>query len=214
MFSACRAFRLFKIFKLFKVGDLRVLIDSIAFTMTTISDYVILLLLFIYVFALLGMSFFAGKLKFDDNDKFVSFESEHAEDGHSPRNNIDEVRWSLVLIFQILLSENWNYVMYDCVRATGSISAVYFIALVLGGNIIMLNLFLAILLGNFEKARTFGLKKKILEAFREIMNNKKTLNQTLDLILSDLSIHVKLKILKWDIEMVETIHSKGETEMA
>lgn len=68
VFSAFRAFRLFKIFKLFKVGDLRILIDSIAFTMTTISDYVILLLLFIYVFALLGMSFFAGKLKFDDHD--------------------------------------------------------------------------------------------------------------------------------------------------
>ena len=71
VFSACRAFRLFKIFKLFKVGDLRILIDSIAFTMTTISDYVLLLSLFIYVFTLLGMSFFAGKLKFDENDKYI-----------------------------------------------------------------------------------------------------------------------------------------------
>ena len=58
--SAMRAFRLFKIFRLLKVGDLRVLIDSISFTVITISDYVILLLLFIYVFALMGMSFFAG----------------------------------------------------------------------------------------------------------------------------------------------------------
>jgi hypothetical protein len=66
--------------------------------------------------------------------------------------------------------------MYDCIRTTGSLYAIYFIALVLGGNIIMLNLFLAILLGNFEKARNFGLKKKIFEAFREIMNGKKTLN--------------------------------------
>jgi len=68
VFSALRAFRLFKIFKLFKVGDLRILIDSIAFTMTTISDYVLLLVLFIYVFALIGMSFFAGYLKFGTND--------------------------------------------------------------------------------------------------------------------------------------------------
>lgn len=78
----------------------------------------------------------------------------------------------------------------------------------------MLNLFLAILLGNFEKARNFGLKKKIFEAFREIMNGKKTLNQTLDIMLSDLSIHVKLKILKWDEVMVQKIHSNGETEIA
>lgn len=63
--TALRAFRLFRIFKIFRVGDLRQLIDSIAFTMTTIGNYVILLLLFIYVYALMGMSFFAGSLKFN-----------------------------------------------------------------------------------------------------------------------------------------------------
>lgn len=65
-FSCFRAFRLFKILRLFRVGDLRILLDSIQFTLTTIGDYVILLLLFIYVFALIGMSFFAGKINFDD----------------------------------------------------------------------------------------------------------------------------------------------------
>jgi voltage-dependent calcium channel L type alpha-1S len=68
VFSALRAFRLFKIFKLFKVGDLRVLLDSISFTVIAIGDYVILLGLFIYVFALIGMSFFAGSLKFNEDD--------------------------------------------------------------------------------------------------------------------------------------------------
>lgn len=58
--SALRAFRLFRIFKIFRAGDLRTLLDSIAFTVLTIKDYTILLSLFIYVFALLGMSFFAG----------------------------------------------------------------------------------------------------------------------------------------------------------
>ena len=68
VFSSIRAFRMFKIFRLFKVGDLRILLDSITFTLVTISDYVLLLLLFIYVFSLLGMSFFAGDLKFDENN--------------------------------------------------------------------------------------------------------------------------------------------------
>jgi uncharacterized membrane protein (GlpM family) len=63
--SAFRAFRLFKFFKLAKNGDLSILIDSIMFTITSISDYVILLIIFIYIFALLGMSFFAGQVKFD-----------------------------------------------------------------------------------------------------------------------------------------------------
>lgn len=66
--------------------------------------------------------------------------------------------------------------MYDCMRSKGSLSAFYFIGLVVGGNIIMLNLFLAILLGNFEKARNFGQKKKVFEAFREIKTGSTTLN--------------------------------------
>jgi len=66
IFSSLRAFRLFKLFRLFRVGDLRILLDSITFTLSTISDYVILLLLFIFVFALMGMSFFAGKMKFNE----------------------------------------------------------------------------------------------------------------------------------------------------
>lgn len=57
-----------KIFKLFRSGDLKILVDSITFTLSTIGDYVILLSLFIYVFALLGMSFFAGRIKFNAAD--------------------------------------------------------------------------------------------------------------------------------------------------
>ena len=45
--------------------------------------------------------------------------------------------------------------MYDGVRAKGLIASVMFVLLFVGGNIIMLNLFLAILLGNFERSRDF-----------------------------------------------------------
>ena len=139
-FSALRAFRLFRIFKLFRVGDLRILIDSIAFTITTIGNYVVLLVLFIYVYALLGMQFFAGKLNFQNGP---------------PRANFDNLTNSCMTIFQVLMADNWNLVMYDCVRTVGPISSVYFITLILFGNIVMLNLFLAILLGNFDRARMY-----------------------------------------------------------
>lgn len=89
--------------------------------------------------------------------------------------------------------------MYSAMRCLGGFSAVYFVGLVISGNIIMLNLFLAILLGNFDKARNFGQKKKVFEAFREIMNDGLSLNETIDVILGDMSMHVKSKILKWDM---------------
>ena len=75
----------------------------------------------------------------------------------------------------------------------------------------MLNLFLAILLGNFDKARSYGQKRKVFEAFRDILFNGKTLNETLDIILGDMSLHVKTKILKWDLKQVMNVHMKGDT---
>jgi uncharacterized membrane protein (GlpM family) len=60
-----RTFRVFRIFKLFKVGDMKMLLDSIIFTIQTIGPYVILLSFCIYIFSLVGMSFYAGKVKFD-----------------------------------------------------------------------------------------------------------------------------------------------------
>ena len=94
VFSAFRAFRLFKIFRLFKVGDLRILLDSITFTLTTISDYVILLNLFIYVFSLLGMSFYAGKVKFNSKTDFPD-----QENGIAPRANFDGLGSAILTIF-------------------------------------------------------------------------------------------------------------------
>lgn len=216
IFSSLRAFRLFKLFRLFRVGDLRILLDSITFTLSTISDYVILLLLFIFVFALMGMSFFAGKVKFDEvSDQVVPLgENDMPIGGVSPRTNFDEIVWAIITIFEVLMGEAWNEIMYGCIRSVGSLASVYFIALVVGGNIIMLNLFLAILLGNFDKARNFQQKKKVFEAFKEIIYSGKTLNETLDVILGDMSIHVKTKILKWDLNEVAKLHTKGDTKIA
>ena len=78
------------------------------------------------------------------------------ENGTSPRANFDGLEWSIITVFQVLIGEGWNQIMYDCMRCRGDINALFFILMVLMGNIIMLNLFLAILLGNFEKARNFG----------------------------------------------------------
>lgn len=53
---------------------------------------------------------------------------------------------------QILTGENWNDVMMDGWRSSGWVAALYFISLIVLGNFIVLNLFLAILLGNFQES--------------------------------------------------------------
>ena len=104
--SALRAFRLFRIFKLFRTGNLRVLLDSIGYTMSTIGNYVILLGLFIYVYSLLGMQFFAGKMKYDD-------EGFYDPNGKLARANFDTLYWSSITVFQVLIGDDWNSVMFD-----------------------------------------------------------------------------------------------------
>jgi len=213
IFSSLRGFRLMKIFKLFRSGDLKILIDSIIFTLTTIGDYVILLMLFIYIFALLGMSFFAGRIKFDADDRVNPL-------GESPRTNFDTLHWSVITIFEVLMGEGWNDIMYEAMRSINQYWALYYIALIVGGNIIMLNLFLAILLGNFDKARNFGQKLKVFQAFQEIMSEqdgqgrvKYSLNETLDIILGDMSHHVKVKVLKWDKSQVDKMSKQGDSKI-
>ena len=66
-----RAFRCFRVFKLFKVGDLRVLMDSQVTTLPQMLPFMLLLIFFFYIFSLIGMSFFAGKIIFDGNDQPV-----------------------------------------------------------------------------------------------------------------------------------------------
>ncbi|GMF20747.1 unnamed protein product [Phytophthora lilii] len=69
-----------------------------------------------------------------------------------PRANFDSLLWSGVTVFQVLTGENWNDVLFDGWRTTGLPAVIYFISLVVFGNFIVLNLFLAILLSHFEDA--------------------------------------------------------------
>jgi hypothetical protein len=59
----------------------------------------------------------------------------------------------------------------------------------------MLNLFLAILLGNFDKARSFWLKKGIFEMFDTAIEKKYSLSNAISVILGDVNDSVKKELL-------------------
>lgn len=66
------------------------------------------------------------------------------------------------------------------------------------GNIVMLNLFLAILLGNFDRARSFGEKKKIFDAFDALAKMGYKLSISIVYLFDDqdLATYIENKILK------------------
>ena len=180
--GALRAVRLFRVFKLMKSGNLRILMDSILFTISTIGPYTVLLCLFLYVFALAGMNFFAGNFRFLDQGIGV-FDKEN---GVAPRHNFDTLPDALLTTFGCFIGDNWTLVMYDAMRSSGGIYSLYFVGVIAFGNIVMLNLFLAILLGNFDRARDFGGKKKLIECFLELRDiNGRDFSQCIDMILTE-----------------------------
>jgi voltage-dependent calcium channel L type alpha-1D len=139
--SALRTFRLLRIFKLAKTWkDLQKLLVTIARSVAEVATASVVLLIIMFIFVLMGMQLFGGQL---GAEKF---------DGSPPRANFDNLWWAFVTVFQVLTGENWNEVLFASVHATGAVATVYFVALNVVGNYLILNLFLAILLGNFERA--------------------------------------------------------------
>jgi hypothetical protein len=119
--------------------------------------------------------------------------------------------WSALTVFEIMIGENWNGVMYDHMRSVGELSCIYFIALVILGNIIMLNLFLAILLGNFDRARNFGEKKKIFDAFENFTKMGYKLNIAIAYAFDDQDFtrYIEDKILQDKEDKAQKTNTKG-----
>lgn len=70
----------------------------------------------------------------------------------SPVFNFDNFLNSFTTVFIVLTNENMSEIYYDYYRGVGALtSTVYFILLAIIGQKILLNLFLAILLENFDE---------------------------------------------------------------
>lgn len=64
------------------------------------------------------------------------------------RANFNGFGNALISIFILLTAENWNSVLGAYIAQFGYVSSLYFVSLIIFGNIMLLNLFLAILLNS------------------------------------------------------------------
>lgn len=155
--SALRAVRLLRVFKLARSWvSFRILLGKITETVKDISTFSVLLALFMFIFLLLGMELFAYKIFFnnDDKERIVEIDIEYnpiEEIAAAPRVNFNDPWYGFITIFIIFIGEDWNSAMYDHVRGTSSWSIIFFVLIFIAGNLILLNLFLAILLKRFEE---------------------------------------------------------------
>ncbi|PCI31095.1 hypothetical protein COB52_00365 [Candidatus Kaiserbacteria bacterium] len=144
--SAFRGVRLLRVFKLARSWkSFQEILVKIGNSLKDISNFSVLLFLFIFIYALLGMELFAYRIKFDENGNVDP-------NGKPIRTNFDEFINSVTTIFIVIIGEDWNNIMYAYVRGTGSdFTIMFFVSLLIFGNLVLLNLFLAILLKNFSE---------------------------------------------------------------
>lgn len=145
-FSAFRGVRLLRIFKLARSwSSFREILSKIHLTMIDVSVFSLLLLMFMLIFTLLGMELFGHKVRFE-NDKPVDPD---LGIGLSPRPNFDNIGMGITTIFAVAIGDDWNYLMAMAWRAEGYLAIAFYSVVYIVMNLILLNLFLAILLQNF-----------------------------------------------------------------
>ncbi|XP_052752171.1 sodium channel protein para isoform X30 [Galleria mellonella] len=162
--SVLRSFRLLRVFKLAKSWPaLNLIISIMGRTVGALGNLTFVLCIIIFIFAVMGMQLF-GKNYTDYVDRFPG--------GDLPRWNFTDFMHSFMIVFRVLCGE-WIESMWDCMLV-GDVSCIpFFLATVVIGNLVVLNLFLALLLSNFGSSSLSTPTadqdtNKIAEAFNRI----------------------------------------------
>ena len=98
------------------------------------------------IFTILGMELFSYKANFNEKNEI------DLQNGNSIMQNFDSFIWSFTSVFIVLTSDSWSMIWFAYYRAMKSWIVTAYIQIIFYlGNRILLNLFLAILLQNFDE---------------------------------------------------------------
>eukprot|EP01060_Flectonema_neradi_P030270 TRINITY_DN4362_c0_g1_i7.p1 TRINITY_DN4362_c0_g1~~TRINITY_DN4362_c0_g1_i7.p1 ORF type:complete len:1713 (+),score=278.96 TRINITY_DN4362_c0_g1_i7:1641-6779(+) len=126
---ALRAFRVTRLLRRYK--SLQQVVTTIMRSLSSAAYLSLIMLLFIFVYSVLGVQLFAE-----------SFPDEQ-------RNNFSSLWQAAITVFVVITGEKWATIMHVAMQNTNPSAALYFISLFSLGNYIFMNLFIAILIDNF-----------------------------------------------------------------
>uniref|UniRef100_A0AAV2LYI5 Sodium channel protein type 8 subunit alpha n=1 Tax=Knipowitschia caucasica TaxID=637954 RepID=A0AAV2LYI5_KNICA len=141
--SVLRSFRLLRVFKLAKSWPtLNMLIKIIGNSVGALGNLTLVLAIIVFIFAVVGMQLF-GKSYKDCVCKI-------AKDCELPRWHMNDFFHSFLIVFRVLCGE-WIETMWDCMEVAGQgMCLIVFMMVMVIGNLVVLNLFLALLLSSFS----------------------------------------------------------------
>ncbi|OQR81874.1 Voltage-gated Ion Channel (VIC) Superfamily, partial [Thraustotheca clavata] len=141
-FTALRAIRAIKLARAWK--SLNKLLMSIMAAMGEILNFLFFLVLFLYIFALLGMEVFATRFQFDSNNYPMPYNST-SPSVQTHRSNFDTILWAFFTVFQVITYDNYSALIWDGWISAGWIAPLYFSGIVVLGVWVVMNMFSAIL---------------------------------------------------------------------
>ena len=124
------------------------MVDKIALSVADIGSFSVLVFLFLFTFTLLGVELYANTVKVDSTGTV------DPNAALSPRPNFDNIMQSFICIFYIMIGDNWDSYAQPYIIGTNQGAGWFFTTIFIIGKTILLNLFLAILLENFEEMDT------------------------------------------------------------
>uniref|UniRef100_A0A8D3AAP1 Sodium channel protein n=1 Tax=Scophthalmus maximus TaxID=52904 RepID=A0A8D3AAP1_SCOMX len=141
--SVLRSFRLLRVFKLARSWPtLNTLIKIIGNSMGALGNLTLVLAIIVFIFAVVGMQLF-GKNYQDCVCKI-------SKDCALPRWHMKDFFHSFLIVFRVLCGE-WIETMWDCMEVAGQpLCILVFMLVMVSGNLVLLNLFLALLLSSFS----------------------------------------------------------------
>ncbi|XP_047738832.1 voltage-dependent T-type calcium channel subunit alpha-1G [Hyalella azteca] len=169
--SVLRTFRLLRILKLVRfMPQLRRQLFVMLRTMDNVAIFFSLLVLFIFIFSVLGMYLFGGKFCMrPDGVTECSCKEILAPNSYCRchRMHFNSLLWATVTVFQILTQEDWNVVLFNGMEKTSHWASLYFVALMTFGNYVLFNLLVAILVEGFSAEEEKKLSTASLESDEE-----------------------------------------------
>ncbi|XP_037617821.1 sodium channel, voltage-gated, type I like, alpha b isoform X5 [Sebastes umbrosus] len=141
--SVLRSFRLLRVFKLAKSWPtLNMLIKIIGNSVGALGNLTLVLAIIVFIFAVVGMQLFGKSYK--------ECVCKISDDCQLPRWHMHDFFHSFLIVFRVLCGE-WIETMWDCMEVAGqSMCLIVFMMVMVIGNLVVLNLFLALLLSSFS----------------------------------------------------------------
>ncbi|XP_075447764.1 sodium channel protein type 8 subunit alpha isoform X3 [Ascaphus truei] len=141
--SVLRSFRLLRVFKLAKSWPtLNMLIKIIGNSVGALGNLTLVLAIIVFIFAVVGMQLFGKSYK----DCVCKINPECV----LPRWHMNDFFHSFLIVFRVLCGE-WIETMWDCMEVAGQAMCLcVFMMVMVIGNLVVLNLFLALLLSSFS----------------------------------------------------------------